>query len=171
MSEKAPDSVELNALPAWAVVQAYHALSRELYELFAGHGLTPVQFGVLAQLTESPGLLQAELARRVLVRPQSMTAIISDLVERGLLWREGTGGRGRPVPVRITVEGRNVLAVAAHAMREFNAPENLGLASYEAGMLTALLHKLTAARRTRAPGDGNRRLPGTEPAPGARETP
>ncbi|HEX7308541.1 MarR family transcriptional regulator [Lentzea sp.] len=136
----------LGDLPAWVVVRAYHAVVRELYDLFAAHGLTPVQFGVLAQLTESPGLLQAELARRVLVRPQSMTAVINDLVGRGLLRREGLGGRGRPVPVLITDDGRTAFAAAAAAMREFNEPANLGLAGYEAGMLTALLHKMIASR-------------------------
>ncbi|MGW5714587.1 MarR family winged helix-turn-helix transcriptional regulator [Amycolatopsis sp. NPDC003865] len=146
MTDSNRNSVALADLPAWAVVQAYHALARELYELFARHELTPVQFGVLAQLAESPGLVQAELARRVLVRPQSMTAIISDLVARDLLRREGPGGRGRPAPVRITEHGRRVLAAAAESMRDFNEPAQLGLAPYEAGMLTALLHKLIAAR-------------------------
>ncbi|MDT8912426.1 MarR family transcriptional regulator [Amycolatopsis sp. PS_44_ISF1] len=139
---------ELNDLPTWAVVQAYHAVSRELYELFAGHGLTPVQFGVLAQLSAAPGLTQAELARRVLIRPQSMTAVITQLAERGLLERHGPGGRGRPLPVRATEAGRALLASAEADLRAASEPAALGLATYEAGMLTALLHKLVAARTT-----------------------
>lgn len=138
----------LAELPAWTVVQAYHALARELYDLFARHGLTPVQFGVLAQLAATPDLLAAELARRVLVRPQSMAAVITDLAERGLLERQGPGGRGRPVPVRLTDEGRTVLSAAGDAMRRFNEPAALGLEPYEAGMLNALLHKLIATRAT-----------------------
>ncbi|MFD5827254.1 MarR family winged helix-turn-helix transcriptional regulator [Lentzea sp. NPDC060358] len=160
MDENDQDVAALDDLPAWAVVRAYHAVVREIYDLFAVHELTPVQFGVLAQLSGSPGLLQAELARRVLVRPQSMTAVINDLVGRGLLRREGPGGRGKPVPVRITGEGRRVFAAAATAMREFNRPANLGLADYEAGMLTALLHKMTAARDA---GGAARRRAGDSP--------
>nr|WP_052477567.1 MarR family winged helix-turn-helix transcriptional regulator [Kibdelosporangium sp. MJ126-NF4]CEL12786.1 Transcriptional regulator, MarR family [Kibdelosporangium sp. MJ126-NF4]CTQ98472.1 Transcriptional regulator, MarR family [Kibdelosporangium sp. MJ126-NF4] len=139
-------SEDLAVLPAWTVVQAYHALARRLYELFARHGLTPVQFGVLAQLADSPDLLQAELARRVLIRPQSMTGVIADLSERGLLRRQGPGGRGKPVPVRLTEEGRAVLKAAGVSIREFNEPAALGLETYEAGMLNALLHKLIAAQ-------------------------
>ncbi len=152
MDERAWSADALAELPAWTVVQAYHALSRSLYKLFARHGLTPVQFGVLAQLAAVPDLLQADLARRVLIRPQSMTAVIADLVDRGLLQRQGPGGRGRPVPVRLTEEGRGVLETAGAALRAFNEPAALGLEPYEAGMVNALLHKLIDAHTTAPPG-------------------
>nr|WP_225954958.1 MarR family winged helix-turn-helix transcriptional regulator [Kibdelosporangium phytohabitans] len=107
--------------------------------------MTPVQFGVLAQLAATPELLQAELARSVLIRPQSMAAVITQLVDRGLLERRGTGGRGRPVPIRLTDEGRQLLGQASAAVRRYNEPATLGLESYEAGMLNALLHKVIDA--------------------------
>ncbi|GAB3890632.1 MarR family transcriptional regulator [Kibdelosporangium lantanae] len=136
----------LASMPAWTLVRAYHAIAHGFTSLFEQHDLTPVQFGVLAQLSASPDLLQAELARRVLVRPQSMAAVITQMVDRGLLERTGAGGRGRRVPIRLTDQGRQVLASAGAAVREFNDPANLGLEPYEAGMLNALLHKLIDGR-------------------------
>jgi len=44
--------------------------------------LTPTQFGVLAQLSIHPGLIQSELARRNLVRPQSVDELIRSLIDR-----------------------------------------------------------------------------------------
>ncbi|ALG09575.1 MarR family winged helix-turn-helix transcriptional regulator [Kibdelosporangium phytohabitans] len=135
----------LGRVTAWTLVRAYHAVAHEFTKLFDEHGLTPVQFGVLAQLAATPELLQAELARSVLIRPQSMAAVITQLVDRGLLERRGTGGRGRPVPIRLTDEGRQLLGQASAAVRRYNEPATLGLESYEAGMLNALLHKVIDA--------------------------
>lgn len=142
-----PWTVEaLASQPAWTLVRAYHAIAYGFTSLFEQYDLTPVQFGVLAQLSASPDLLQAELARRVLVRPQSMAVVITQMVDRGLLERCGEGGRGRRVPIRLTDQGRHVLTEAGAAVREFNEPANLGLEPYEAGMLNALLHKLIDAQ-------------------------
>lgn len=147
MSDEGWTETELTALPAWTVVQAFHVVSHGLTELFGRHGLTPVQFGVLAQLDATPDLVQADLARRVLVRPQSMSAVIAGLADRGLLERRGPGGRGRPLPVRLTDDGRTLLGEASAAVRAYNQPARLGLEPYEAGMLNALLRKLIDAHR------------------------
>nr|WP_238356629.1 MarR family winged helix-turn-helix transcriptional regulator [Kribbella italica] len=138
---------DLAGLPAWTLVQAYHSVAQGFHALFAEQRLTPVQFGVLAQLAVTPGLTQAELARRVLIRPQSMGELIGSLVERGLLLRQGPGGRGRPVPVTLTEQGQAVLEQAGSAVRAFNQPEALGMTAGEAHQLNELLHKLIASRR------------------------
>ena len=146
MDEQPWTQDSLAALPAWTLVRAYHTIAHGLTGLFERHGLTPVQFGVLAQLSATPDLLQSELARRVLIRPQSMAAVITQLVDRGLLERLGEGGRGRPVPLRLTDGGDRLLRRAAADVHGFNQPASLGLADYEAGMLNALLHKVIDGR-------------------------
>ncbi|GAB3838575.1 MarR family winged helix-turn-helix transcriptional regulator [Kribbella italica] len=140
----------LASLPAWTLVQAYHGVAQGFTELFSAQRMTPVQFGVLAQLAVSPGLTQAELARRVLIRPQSMGELTGTLVDRGLLMRHGPGGRGRAVPVTLTEEGSATLARVGAAVREFNDPASLGLDPEEARILNGLLHKLIAAQRSKA---------------------
>ncbi len=138
-----PWSVELVAsMPAWTLVQAFHAMARGFTELFAELGLTPTQFGVLGQLALEPGLIQSELARRVLVRPQSVGAVITYLADRDLVHREPGGGRGRARIVTITDAGQDLLAKAIPRLVRFNSPETLGLRPGEAETLNTLLHKV-----------------------------
>ena len=128
-------------LPAWTLIQASHVVAREFTAVFAEVGLTPTQFGVLVQLEEHEPRTQAELARGVLLRPQSMGELVDSLLARGLVRRDGPGGRGRRTGIRLTENGRDVLAVAWPLVRAFNAPETLGLTDREADTLDALLHR------------------------------
>jgi DNA-binding MarR family transcriptional regulator len=146
VADSAWSEAELAGLPAWTLVQAYHAVAQGFHALFSEHQMTPIQFGVLAQLAATPGLTQAELARRVLIRPQSMNELITSLVDRGLLVREGPGGKGRPVPVSLTDEGRAALNRAGEAVRAFNDPAALGMTAAEAGQFNELLHQLIRSR-------------------------
>lgn len=132
-------------LPAWTLVQAYHLVARGFTAVFAEVGLTPVQFGVLAVLADTPGPTQAELARQVFVRPQSVGEQVAVLVERGLVTREGPGGRGRRTPLVLTDAGRRALEAAWPGVAAFNAPESLGLTPDEHAHLDALLHRVMAA--------------------------
>jgi DNA-binding MarR family transcriptional regulator len=133
------------ALTAWTLIRAHHAVARRFNEVFADAALTPTQFGVLAQLTTAPGLIQSELARRVLVRPQTMGELLASLLERGLVRREGPGGRGRAAAVTITDRGREVLAAALPRVRAFNDPATLGLTAEQAHTLNSLLHTVCGA--------------------------
>jgi DNA-binding MarR family transcriptional regulator len=137
---------DLADLPAWTLIQAYHAVAQRFRAIFAEHRLTPVQFGVLAQLSTTPTLTQSELARRILIRPQSMGELIATLVERGLLVRQGPGGRGRRVPVALTPDGQELLTRASASVRAFNEPPALGISAREAATLNVLLHKLILAQ-------------------------
>ncbi|WP_300013045.1 MarR family winged helix-turn-helix transcriptional regulator [Pseudonocardia sp.] len=126
--------------PAWTLVQAAHVVARGFTAVFAEVGLTPSQFGVLAYLADDDGLTQAELARRVLVRPQSLGELVGPLLERGLVRRDGPGGRGRRSAIVITDEGRAVMAAALPGVRAFNAPGSLGLTAEQLRELDELLH-------------------------------
>ncbi|MEJ2890842.1 MarR family winged helix-turn-helix transcriptional regulator [Actinomycetospora aeridis] len=136
-------------LPLWEIVQTYHPVARGFHALFAEAGLTPNQFGVLAVLRDEEGTgrgsTQAELARQVLLRPQSMGELISALVTRGLVEREGPGGRGRATGLRLTAAGRASLAEAEPRVEAFNAPEALGLTAEESATLSALLRRVRDA--------------------------
>src|SRR3712207_9145699 len=63
----------------WTLIQASHAFNRHVETLLAEVGLTPMQFGVLVQLSLRPNLGSAELARAVLVTPQSMGELLQSL--------------------------------------------------------------------------------------------
>ena len=135
-------------LPAWTLVQASHLVARGFQEVFGRVGLTPTQFGVLAELAEGGRPTQADLARVVMLRPQSMGELIESLLVRGLVERDGPGGRGRRAAITITDAGRAALAAAWPGVRAFNAPESLGLTDSEARELDRLLSLVTQALST-----------------------
>ncbi|SIR75904.1 MarR family winged helix-turn-helix transcriptional regulator [Williamsia sterculiae] len=147
MCERRWTDADIAALPAWTLVQAYHPVARRFHEIFAAEQLTPVQFGVLVQLSANPGVSQADLARTILVRQQSMAELLSALTERGLLTRDIENRHGRSVPLHLTAEGRQALQRAGAAVVDFNTTDRLGLTESEASTLNTLLHKVINASK------------------------
>lgn len=143
-------------LALWELVQTYHPVARGFGEVFAAAGLTATQFGVLVALAQAdpqgPGPSQAELARQVLVRPQSMGELLGSLLERGLIIQDGPGGRGRRGRLRISEHGHRALERSVPAVNDYNAPATLGLTPDEAATLAHLLRtvRLTLSDRQRA---------------------
>lgn len=127
----------------WELVQTAHVAARRFTEVFAEAGLTPAQFGVLASLADGDDLSQADLARAVLVRPQSMGRLVAAMVARGLVDRAGPGGRGRRTGLALTPAGRRALDVARPAAYALNEPAALGLT---ADQVAVLVDHLTAVR-------------------------
>lgn len=113
-----PDGLEItaadvDAVVGWTIIRAARQAARLLALTLKLHDLTPVEFGVLAQLAVARGqLTQAEVARAVEVRPQSVAPIIDGLSARGLLRREGARGRGRSGRLLLSTAGAAVLLAA-----------------------------------------------------------
>ncbi|WP_224391753.1 MarR family winged helix-turn-helix transcriptional regulator [Pseudonocardia sp. ICBG1293] len=131
-------------VPLWELVRTAHVVARGFHRVFARAGLTATGFGVLAELADrdragGPPPSQAELARVVLLRPQSVGELVTDLVARGLVRRDGPGGRGRRAGLELTDEGRAALERAWPLVREFTAPGAIGLDAGRAAELTAML--------------------------------
>lgn len=114
-------------LPLWEIVQTHHVVARAFRELFARHGLTPSQFGVLACLSDGDDLTKAQLARAVLVTPQAMDPLVDALLRAGLVERDLPARRGRASGIRLTRAGRDLLAVARPAVADLNGPDRTGL--------------------------------------------
>ncbi len=132
-------------LPLWELIQTSHVVARRFTEVFAAAGLTPTQFGVLAALADDPDLSQADLARIVLVRPQTMHHLITTLLERGLVHRPGPGGRGRRTRVELTDTGHHALRTALPTVHALNAPITIGLDREAAATLTCYLRTVREA--------------------------
>jgi DNA-binding MarR family transcriptional regulator len=73
-------------------------------------GLTAAQYAALANLEESAGLSNAELARRSFVTPQTMVRIVAALEDRGLVTRTRRPGNARILETELTDAGREALA-------------------------------------------------------------
>lgn len=138
---------QLDAIVTWSVVRVSRFLGQRLAERLVAHGLNPVHFGVLAYLAITPEMTQADLARAVLVRPQSIAPLLDGLEERGLIHRTGDRARGRRNPVRITDDGRRALDAVWDTALSTNDLSDAGLTGQESAELNRLLLKIIGATR------------------------
>ncbi len=143
------ETEDLDGLVTWTLIRAAHAVERELTALFAEHGLTPVQFGVLAHLGAGETRTSAQLAREVLVRPQSIAAIVDGLVSRELVRRVGERSKGRVNPIELTAAGQALLLQVWPVVSSANAPAALALDQHATDELNRVLHGLLRRSRGR----------------------
>lgn len=130
-------------ITAWTLVQVGHLVGRRFHVGLADLGLTPTQFGVLIQLDQKPGMTNAEVARAVLVTPQSMSELMASLVTLGFVTREVPPGRGHPVAGQLTAAGTAALARCLPTVEQIE--QSLGLTREQRGALNRNLHMILNA--------------------------
>jgi DNA-binding MarR family transcriptional regulator len=136
---------DLDDVLTWNVVRVARFVGNRLADRLADHRLNPIQFGVLAFLSREGDLTTAEIARAVLLRPQSVAPLLDGLEERGLIRRVGVRARGRRNPVQITSAGRELLAEAWVISLAANDLGDAGLTPDESTELNRLLLKIALA--------------------------
>lgn len=127
-------------ITAWTLVQAGHVAGRLFTAALGEEGVTPIQFGVLLQLDLHPGMSNGELARAVLVTPQSVSELMTSLERLGLVEREIPQGRGRRVRATLTSAGRRTLQHCSTAVDKVE--QSLGLTQQQSRQLNTLLHHI-----------------------------
>lgn len=94
-------------------------------------GLTVPQYAAMLVLSEHPGVSAAELARRCLVTPQTMTTVLRNLETSGLIERVPHEVHRNVLETRLTPAGEaafeiadeRAVAVERRLMGEFSAEE------------------------------------------------
>lgn len=122
-------------------------LNRVLRKLRADHGVSAAKLSVLGRLHRAGGPLTAvDLARQESLQPQSLTRIIAELDERGLVRRRPDDTDRRQVLIEISEPGRELLVVDARAQNAWLAAAiEAKLTGMEQGLLalaTSLLDRL-----------------------------
>jgi DNA-binding MarR family transcriptional regulator len=121
-----------------AIRRATTRLARQLRRLRADHGISAAKLALLGQLYRAGRALTAvELARGENLQPQSLTRIIAELEERGLIAREQAETDRRQIMIRITQPGRDLLIQDALAQNAWLAA---AIDSRLTGTEHALLH-------------------------------
>jgi DNA-binding MarR family transcriptional regulator len=85
------------------------ALRRNLAEGLASVGVTLPQYTALSVLRQRGALSNAQLARRVLITPQSTIKVIAALDKKGLITRVPDPDHGRILRTLLTPNGQDVL--------------------------------------------------------------
>lgn len=125
----------------YTVVRLGHVLALRFETDLAAHGLTPSRFGVLAHLAADPGLGSGQLARLVMITPQSMGALLDDLERDGLVSR-GPAARGRRRATEVTAAGRERLRAAVPAVIALEAESVAILGTARSRATNEALHQL-----------------------------
>jgi DNA-binding MarR family transcriptional regulator len=125
----------------YLVVRVADRMSRSWQAALRAHGINPRQFSVLGLLARDPDLSQAELARRVLVTPQSMSESLTGLLRAGLVERDEAGS-GQAARVRLTGAGRDLLRRAYPVVQATDRDGFGALTAGERDDLRRLLQKL-----------------------------
>lgn len=143
-----PSPEDLESSPVWSVIRAAHTLERQVTALFGAYDLTPVQFGVLSYLGANGPMTTAEVARSVLVRPQSIAGVVDTMDQRGLVIRSRRRGRGRSNPVHLTTSGEELLSQVWPKFKQANTADALGLSEQQTVLLPLLMRDLLAAQES-----------------------
>ena len=94
---------------SYAIARLDRVLRRRLSAAVEPAGLTLPAYTALSVLRAQDGLSNAQLARRSLVTPQSMSEVLTLLVDRGYVRRRAEPGHGRIIRTELTKAGSRAL--------------------------------------------------------------
>jgi DNA-binding MarR family transcriptional regulator len=114
-------------------------LRRRLAAAIEPAGLSLPAYTALSVLRVQDGLSNAQLARRSLVTPQSMSEALAQLVERGYVRRRGDPDHGRIIRTELTPEGRRALRRCDRAVDRVEHEMLDGLAATDVARLRSAL--------------------------------
>lgn len=132
---------ETEAAVGYLLKRAQHALRTAMDEQLRALGVTTPQYAVMTFLAEHPGLSAAQLARRAFVTPQTMSRIVANLEEAGLVERGPDPEVGRVLPARLSDQGALVLNQCRQRVHAVEAGMVSGLGPDDEHRLTELLQR------------------------------
>jgi DNA-binding MarR family transcriptional regulator len=94
---------------SYVVGRLERVLRRRITAAVEPTGLTLPAYTTLSVLRAQNGLSNAQLARRALVTPQSMSEVLALLVSLGYVRRKPEPGHGRVIRTELTATGRRAL--------------------------------------------------------------
>lgn len=132
------------------VVRTGTMLSSVANQVFRDHGLTEAQFNVLFALAFSEGdITQATLSKRLMVTRASITSVLDKLEAKSLVRRANVASNRRIHYVRLTEEGRKLVAEVEPAYREEVDRALGGLSDTECRQLIGLLERARIQTKAR----------------------
>jgi DNA-binding MarR family transcriptional regulator len=93
----------------YVVGRVSQGVRRELRKKLVPWGLSVPELTALSVLRTRPGLSSAQLSRRSLITPQSMSEVVAGLERRDLVQREVDPSHGRILRMTLTEEGERLL--------------------------------------------------------------
>jgi DNA-binding MarR family transcriptional regulator len=126
-------------MSGYLVKRAQSVINLSLEEIVSKHGLGIPHYVVLALLAETPGLPNAELARKAFVTPQSMNEVLQQLEALGLVERQPSPSNARILNAQLTQTGGSKWRSVNDDVLDLEKRLLLGLSREEVGALNRSL--------------------------------
>ena len=128
--------------PAFLVRLAQLRAFDEFHRNFAGLGVTPAGFSVLALVAANPGVRPGAIAEELRVKPSNVAALVNGLVAAGLVERTVDEAELRASLLHATAAGLKVWREMDRTHRDTDAHFVEALTASERKQFVALLRKL-----------------------------
>ncbi len=140
MAEKRVPRAE--EMSGYLVKRAQSVIHLALEEIVSKQGLGIPHYVVLRLLTESPGLPNAELARKAFVTPQSMNEVLKQLEASGLVERQQSQSNARILNAHLTHTGKRKWRSVDDGVQELEERLLQGLTKDEVRILNRSLERI-----------------------------
>lgn len=124
------------------VVKALSAQRSSIFPYLAREGLSPGQPKILAYLVQHDRCKQRELADYYNIEAATVSRLLSNMEEKGLVHRESRQGEKRASTVAITDEGKRVFARMQVHFEEVERRELAGFSKEEEQQLREFLRRI-----------------------------
>lgn len=137
-----PALIDVTLAPTSRIARVARLLRRAFDDVLQPFGLTAPQLGLLNRLLAEDGLVQADLGRRMLIEPATLTGIVQRLEQAGWVRRTCDLENRRLQRVWLTDQAREALP-ELHRLQERHRTRALsGLSHEELSILESLLTRL-----------------------------
>lgn len=146
-AEELPKGMDTRSEIAALLNEQFARLSRQLRTLDLPQGMTPERLSALSVIDKRGPISVTALAEKEMVRPATMSRMVSALVDEGLVKRSDDKSDGRGVLVSTTAKGRRIFQRAqeqrlAHFAEVLDSLSGEQLSAMR--NLTSALERLTA---------------------------
>jgi DNA-binding MarR family transcriptional regulator len=137
-------------MSGYLVKRAQSLIHISLEKIVSRHGLGIPHYVVLSLLAETPGLANADLARKAFVTPQSMNEVLKQLEASGLVERRQNPSNARILNAHLTHTGEKKWRSVQTGVQELEERLLQGLTQEEVRALNrsleTIIRNMTATR-------------------------
>lgn len=137
-----PLDTALNSLVGYVMRRAQMKITQHLTGRLEQHDIRPAQFTALSIIEQSPGLMQADLAKALAIEPPQAVLMINKLESRGLAMRIRSNPDKRSYGLFLSKAGEQLLKQLKEIAAQSDVDSTAALSAVEREQLLALLHKL-----------------------------
>lgn len=143
-SPTAPEQLDsaLNNLVGYLMRRVQMKITQHLASRLEEHDLRPAQFTALSIIEQSPGLMQADLAKALAIEPPQAVLMINKLESQGLAMRIRSNPDKRSYGLFLSKAGEQLLKQLKDVVVQSDLDSTAALTGEERAQLLSLLNKL-----------------------------